>query len=276
MQAYLNYNNPQKVYITALPYAVLLFLCFVGIAFVKDRSKIVLFALATCTLISLTVYALQMKGFTYHRLPLYGLIFPLSSIVLLKFVQNFMNNQKALAFIASTIIFTFAYLHAPLRPLYPTHANYQQNEITNYLDQHCAQPCSFYITYENMDIVSQIAFYSNHTYATRFPSFWFLSNLEDNSSANKKERFATYIAEDIERFAPSLILVMAESPAIGALHESETIAGYFAFSPEFEKAMSSYEKTDRLTVDRAYFYKGTPYDFPYLITWDVYKKVPDQ
>lgn len=276
IQTYLNYNAPQKVYITAMPYAALVAMCFTCIAFIKDKSKALLLAIAGCALLSLVVYCLQMKGFTYHRLPLYALLFPLLGILSLKIAQLFTKQKQILLFGLAIVIFVSSYAHAPLRPDYPTHADYQNNEITEYIDEHCEQPCSFYITYENMDIVSQLALYSEHTYATRFPSFWFLSTFQNEPPNDTQKRFADYVAKDIERFSPSLIFVMVESPAVGVLDENKTLAGYFTFSPEFEKVMSTYEKTDRLTVDRAYFYKGTPYDFPYLITWDIYTKVSEE
>ena len=127
-----------------------------------------------------------------------------------------------------------------------------------------------------MDIVSQLAFYSDYAYATRFPTYWFLTiinTLPPQEAQTKKVRYAKYITEDIERFSPSLILILASSPTIGDLNENETLNGYFSFSPEFQNAMLHYKKTDRLTVDRATFYKGTPYDFPYILVWDVYTRV---
>lgn len=130
-----------------------------------------------------------------------------------------------------------------------------------------------------MDIVSQLAFYSHNQYATRFPSFWFLANINALTAENKQAatlRYARYVAEDINRFSPSLILVLSSSPALDQVKQDDTLMTFFPESPEFESAISRYTKTDRLTMDRAAFYKDTPYDFPYMLTWDVYTKVSDE
>lgn len=277
LQTYLHYNAPQRTYATAMPYIVLTVCCLGGVFLLKDHSRSVLQALGICAGLALVIYIIQMKGFTYHRLPLYAVLFPLSSVLLFKLVQK--PFKSSAPYIFMLVIFAASYALSPLRPHYPTHKEYQDNVITRYINTHCAHPCSFYITYENMDIVSQLAFYSHNQYATRFPSFWFLANINALPAENKQAatlRYARYVAEDINRFSPSLILVLSSSPALDQVKQDDTLMTFFPSSPEFESAISRYTKTDRLTMDRAAFYKDTPYDFPYMLTWDVYTKVSDE
>ncbi len=274
LQAYLYYNAPIKTYKTALPYALLLTACFIAIIFVKDKNKSLLFTLASCTVLALLAYIIQMKAFTYHRLPLYALLFPLSILVTFKLIDKYFIYRHFLAYIFIIPVFVLSYLHSPLRPDFPTHKDYQDNPITNYISENCASPCSFYITYENMDIVSQIAFYSNFEYATRFPTFWFLA--DKNQQESTKERFANYVAEDIEQYNPSLILVLSSSPELDKIEGKKTLIEYFSFSDNFNRVIKKYKKIDNLTVDRSIFYKDTPYDFPYRIKWDVYKRVSEE
>ena len=160
LQTYLYHNNPQAVYMASIPYALQTLACFIALLFIK-QSRSLLTPMAICALLSLIIFIIQMKGFTYHRLPLYAVLFPLSSIVLFKMMQIPFKEKfsKPLSYGFMVLVFALSYLHSPLRPNYPTHADYQNNEITQYISQHCTKPCSFYITYENMDIVSQLAFY---------------------------------------------------------------------------------------------------------------------
>ena len=201
--------------------------------------------LAICTVISLIVFIIQMKGFTYHRLPFYSLLFPLGFLLL----HNFTKLKPLALFIP--LIFISSYAFSPPSPSYATHSTYKNSELLSYINEQCTTPCAYFMTHENMDITSQIAFYSGHDYATRFPAFWFAPMIEDKTD---KLRFTNYIAEDLERHNPSLLLI----------HENtDFIKPYL---------LSKYKKIDTLTLDRAYFYSGTKYDFEYLLTWDVYKK----
>ena len=217
-----------------------------------------------------------MKGFTYHRLPLYALLFPLSALIMFKLFSEKMTlvTSNLLPYIFIILVFSASYWHSPLRFNFPTHKDYQYNPVANYISANCSSPCSFYITYENMDIVSQLAFYSDYEYATRFPTFWFLA--DKNQIQSKKERFANYITEDIEHYAPSLMLILTSSPALDKIKGNKTIIEYFSYSSNFRRVMKKYQKIDNLTVDRSIFYKDTPYDFPYRLGWDVYKRVSSE
>ena len=119
IQAYLNYNAPQKVYITAIPYAALVTMCFTCIAFIKDKSKALLFTIACCALLSLIIYCIQMKGFTYHRLPLYALLFPLLGILSLKFAQLFTKAESDTPFWTSHRYFYIFLCACPPPPRLP-------------------------------------------------------------------------------------------------------------------------------------------------------------
>ncbi len=274
IDTYLYYNDRIQTYKTAMPYFFIIIANLIALIFIKDKSKPIILSIIACAILALIAYIIQMKGFTYQRLPLNTVLLPITSIIILKLIstKTILENNVFLSYFFAIIIFLISYFNYPIRPNFPSHAEYINNPITNYIEKNCDKPCSFYISYENMDIVSQLAFYSDFIYATRFPTFWFLINIDDND-IKKRQRFANYIIEDINKYNPSLLLILSSSPELDKIKGNKTVIEYFAFSHDFKKTMKQYQKIDNLTVDRAIFYKDTPYDFPYILKWDVYKRV---
>jgi len=276
-QTYIGYNDFQGTYQSALPYGVLIIV--LGILSLRTSKEFGAFikTLWFCSLISLILYLIQMKGFTYQRLPIYTLLFPTLSVLLLHpliLVAKKPDNKSFAVFMLFAIA-SISYIASPLRPSYATHDTYLDNDVTRYIDKHCSKPCAFYMTHNNMDIISQLGFYSQHTYATRFPSFWFMTSharLSEEDATAKTIKFGNYIAEDIQRYQPSLLFILAKTEDQGEFNETENVMSIFEISDKFKDAVAPYKKIDRLTIDRAYFYKDTPYDFPYEMAWDVYKK----
>lgn len=247
VEFYLGYNNYDGTFGKLKIYGPLwIMTCLACTICTKDdRLKL----LVPCAGLCLLVFTIQMKGFTYHLLPFFALIFPII----------FTSIPKIKPPIILMSVFAFSYIFSPLRPQYPTHSDYKNNEISQFINHNCTAPCSFYMLHENMDIVSQIAFYSPHTYATRFPAFWFQPQINEEG----KVRFSRYIAEDIIKHEPALLLIPKAE---------KNLLDFYSVSPEFNQAISAYQKSDQLTVNRAFFYKDTKYDFSYDLTWDVYTK----
>lgn len=250
LEFYLGYNDPQTIIKKLTIYGSLWAIFCVSCSLLSKDYRLKL--LVPCAGLCLLVFTIQMKGFTYHLLPFFALFFPLV-------FTNLAHLPKLNPPIILIAIFIFVYIFSPLRPEYPSHQDYKNNDITDYINANCNQPCSFYIMHQNMDIVSQIAFYSGHTYATRFPAFWFQPKITEQ----ERPRFAKYIAQDLEKFKPDLIL---------SLQTEKRPLDIFADNPALEKILNQYKKTDELTVDRAFFYKDTKYEFTYELKWDVYKK----
>ena len=289
LRFYLNYNDPRLVYLYAKIYAIIAGGCLAAALFIpQEEKRKTLSAVAFCSLLALAVFVIQMKGFTYHRLPFYALLFPLAGYLLYDILQRKLNlltpiRNNALVHALIALIFISSYAFSPLRPDYPTHKDYEKNEFTDYINQHCTQPCSYFMTYENMDISSQLAFYSGHTYATRFPAFWFqpafdghvptaINNKYSESIESAQGRYAQYIIDDFKTMQPSLLLILRyteDTPTNFAKR-------FAANAPELIDILSTYEPIGSFSMDRAYFYRDTKYDFEYMITWDVYKKGTEQ
>ena len=285
LRFYLNYNDPRLVYLYTKIYAIMTGGILVMAIFTpqKDRRDI-LSIITLCSLLALTIFFIQMKGFTYHRLPFYAVLFPLGIVIFYDILKRKLNAQTKtrsilLMHIFIALIFASSYAFSPLRADYPTHKDYEKNKLIDYINKHCTQPCSYFMTYENMDITSQLAFYSGHTYATRFPAFWFqpafdghvptaTNNKYTESLDQAQKRYAQYIIDDFKAMDPSLLLILRYAEGVPT-----NFAERFAVNaPELIDILSTYEPIGQFSIDRAYFYRDTKYDFEYIITWDVYKK----
>lgn len=272
---YLGYADTEKTLLTLRNMLPFIFLPLAVTLFDKDTaSRQISLILCGAFFICLVCFAAQMKGFTYHKLPAMSVIFLAIAFATARLL-NVLNFQKTYMILAILFLPVLSYGHSPLLSGYPTHEDYKKNPVTTYMHHHCPSPCSFYITYENMDIVSQIAFYSQDVYATRFPALWFTPKLRNNSDINsteiqkKQKQFADMVGEDLARYKPSMILLQRTEN-----QDSLKFFEYFSTSDIFRKEAEKYQRYDVLNVERGQnFYKGTRYAFEYVITWDVYKRV---
>lgn len=285
LRFYLNYNDPQRVYSYAKIYALFTVTCLIITMFISQIGKRnILSIICMCSLLALAVFVIQMKGFSYHRLPFYALLFPMISALIYDFGRKKLNlntRLKSSIFLHIIIaaIFLSSYAFSPLRAGYPTHKDYENNELITYMNKHCQQPCSYFMTYQNMDISSQIAFYSGHTYATRFPSYWFQPAFEgsvptasdekyDESITDAQLRYANYIIDDFKTMHPTLLFILRAADG----SPTNFAKRFAANTPEMVAILSTYQSIGTFSIDRAYFYRDTNYDFEHIITWDVYKQ----
>lgn len=285
LRFYLNYNDPQRVYLYARIYAFFAVICLIITMFVRQHDKRkTLYIICMCSIIALAMFIIQMKGFSYHRLPFYALLFPILGALIYDFGKQKINLNTRLReiiflHIIIAIMILSSYAFSPLRAGYPTHKDYENNELITYMNKHCQQPCSYFMTYQNMDISSQIAFYSGHTYATRFPAYWFQPAFEgnvptaidekyDESIKDAQLRYANYIVEDFETMRPSLLFILRAADG----SPTNFAKRFAANSPKVIDILSTYNSIGTFSIDRAYFYRDTKYDYEHIITWDVYKK----
>lgn len=263
---YLGYSDIETIIKKIKYLAPLLGIAMIIATLNKPKKNTLIPALTLCGALSLAIFAIQMKGFSYHLLPFFALIAPVIILGVKQCITKFTQYDGHL--IAIILCAIISYLYAPLYPQFAHHADYDNNNISAYIDEHCPKPCTFYMTHENMDIMNQIIFYSNHKSANRFPSFWFqpafeeLFALSDHISTDDlhalKEKYKTYIAQDITEKIPTLLLIQNNE---------------MAYLIKETNALSHYKKTDTIEIDRAFFYKDTRYDFEYILRWDVYTRI---
>lgn len=286
---YLPYNNPVKTWADIKPLTAMTGLSLLGgyIVTIGDREKqnlLLTFNLAA--LGCLMVYAIQMKGLSYQLLPFYAFLVPSLALSVHAVLNFFLKSDNLATSLMIVICIAGIYFRAPLRANYPSHEDYRNASLTKYLKENCEKPCSYLVTHENMEIVSQTAFYAGGTYATRFPGFWYIAmlegtpfpgpakerrNIESGLTRENRMRFAGYTAQDLERFAPNVMLILT-SPAEGSDSPAFDYFDYFSQNPEFQKQAEKYEKIGIFKTDRAFYFRDTRYDYEHILTWDVYKR----
>ncbi|MCL4677528.1 MAG: hypothetical protein KJ017_02930 [Alphaproteobacteria bacterium] len=296
LRYYLPYNNPAQTWAEAKPLALAILLSAgIGLATsLKTPEKgpiVLLFNL--CAFLCLLVYMLQMKGLNYQLLPAYAFLVPAIALGLSVLTNKDLKQEKqrALAGIALSVACIAAvYVRAPLRPNYPTHEDYKNAELTLYIRDHCGNPCSYLVTHENMEIISQTAFYLGETYATRFIGFWYIALLEGNAfpepaakrsseeppeRTETRNRFASYAAQDLARFKPEIILILTTTSQ-GSDRSAFDYFDYFSQNTAFSEQALNYEKAEAFKTDRAYYFRDTRHDYEHILTWDVFKRKDDR
>lgn len=296
LRYYLPYSNPLQTWADAKPMALLILLSIAlgYVATLKAPGKRPLaLALNLCACLCFFVYIIQMKGLTYQLLPIYAFLIPALTLAIQTLVNQLVKNPSRSEWATLAILslcIALIYIRTPLRPNYPTHEDYKNAELTVYLRDNCGTPCSYLVTNENMEIVSQTALYLGETYATRFIGFWYIALLEGNAfpeAASKRlpdedpektqtrERFAGYAAQDLARFKPNVILIL-KTPTQGGDRPAFDYFDYFSQSAVFAEQARKYEKTGTFETDRAYYFRDTRHDYEHILTWDVFKRKEDR
>lgn len=296
LRYYLPYNNPVQTWADAKPMALLIvFSIALGYAATlrAPEKRPLLLTLNLCASLCLFVYILQMKGLTYQLLPIYAFLIPALALALQTLVSRFVKKPSRSEWATFGILglcIVLIYIRTPLRPNYPTHEDYKNAELTVYLRENCGTPCSYLVTNENMEIVSQTALYLGETYATRFIGFWYIALLEGNAfpeaaakrlpdedpeQTKTRERFAGYAAQDLARFKPNVILIL-KTPTQGGDRQAFDYFDYFSQSAEFSEQARHYERTGTFETDRAYYFRDTRHDYEHILTWDVFKRKDDR
>jgi hypothetical protein len=292
---YLHYNNPGVVYPRIIKYGLFLLVCLVMVLFLPHRDerdqrlKSFLFVLIFGAAICLLVFLIQMKGFYYHLLPLFTFAVPAFFVVIYLGLKTVAKSKTVGTITSDLLVFTLflcSYTFKPLLPNYPTHDDYINAPLSQFIGEECEAPCSFFITHENMEIISQIAFYTGYGYATRFPSYWFipgfksLTDLPEHVTESvayqerleeAHKRYAGYVAEDLRRYDTSLLLIMQNPPHIPEEHAFDYF-NFFSLDADFRDITSGYTRTGTFSADRGYFLRNTKYDYEYILHWDVYKR----
>lgn len=279
---YFGYNNLAALMPKAKIFLLFIIVNFIVFFFTVGRTNVeFMILLSGGAILCVFVYIIQMKGFGYHILPVYPF---LSMAILLNCVSvtwGLTDDKRARRYMSRLLIilvFMCVYAYTPPNEKYPQHQDYQDNVVTHYLEKYCAKPCVYFISNENMGIVSEVAFYNKSIYASRFPTYWFSPMIEQRIEhfANEAEKskaielkkyFSEMVASDFERYNPSVLLVQYDKDT-----KEEYPMSSFLNSERYANFIQKYQKVDRMSFDRANFYPKTKYDFRYIQTFDIYVK----
>ena len=258
--------------------------CTLGYAsYTKEKNHSLFIWLIVGLGISILSFIIQLKGFRCHLIEALSFTPPLLAITSYTMLNapflKGLQNKTYTHLIILTLLALGCMVYATPNPEFPTHTQYKsENPLSQALNKYCdgEKNCAFFMTYYNMDIMQQIQFYSGIEFASRFPSFWFLyeirQKLEDHKDTSTPEetkrytelkyKYYNYVKEDFKHYTPSVLLLIEQDR--DPMFENQ------AASEIMHEIMENYVMVDKITLDRAIFYKRTMYGFHYDVTWDVY------
>ena len=84
-------------------------------------------------------------------------------------------------------------------------------------------------------------------------------------------QFLLLLAQDLERFRPSVILIETNVKAFN--NEDFDFLGFFAQNETYRDTFfGNYRKTGTFAFDRAEYFRGTTLNQSYILTYDIYKR----
>ncbi len=248
----------------------------------ETQKKRILLFLYTCSLLCLIPYFVQMKGFYNHIIPPYAFFvialtlsisFRISKIPKCHEIFSFLIPVFCVTALVSTI--------SPLNKDIVKQRDIPTLPVAKFLEKECPAPCTFFAFHGNIEIFNPTAAYMGYTHGTRFPTLWFipgiLKGLDETQGKEQpfyeslKKKYAQYLAEDLEYYAPS-ILIIATDINIGKTENFDFIE-FFSSNPKFKKIINTqYEKTTAFEFDRAEYFKGTTLGQSLILKYQTYKR----
>lgn len=254
---------------------------------IKDERKKLLNLFHICMLLCFVPYFVQMKGFHNHLIPVYAFfIISLGLSLTLRFDKIQKNIWAALFTTGATIlcILAFTYSYAPLTSKIVMHEDVDTLPVTQYLDQNCSKPCTYFVFHSDIEIFNSInAYKKNIEHASRFPAFWFIpkifGDLQNENPTIKNEalrlqnKYTTFFAEDLKHYEPEILMIIQDLP----LGDSGTFnfMKFFKTNEDVKKIIEThYIKDGEFTLDYADYFKGTMLgEESSFYTYTIYKRI---
>jgi hypothetical protein len=243
--------------------------------------------LAAAAMVSLIPFVVQGRGYVYHLLPATSFLWMgLGLWTLLWLRQD--TKKPLLSFgLAMAAIIGVAYIAAVRhQPPTPTNDAYRSLKLTR-MAAACGQPrCAVFIFNQDEEIAQKIAYYANADYASRFPSYWFLSQLlleQDRHAHGRpagmtgaeiegyRHKFAKMTAEDLARWKPQLALI-GSFEVIGGRGPFDFV-GWFHADRDFAREWAHYKKTGVVAAPFDDYLPGALRERGSTLTFDVYRRV---
>ncbi len=242
---------------------------------IEKRKRRLLISLQISCLLCMVPYFVQMKGFYNHLIPAYAFfIIALSSSICFR-LSNASKKTAWLAMIIPLIVSASSIeIISPLNKSIPKQSEVPNLPVSRFLEKNCEHPCTFFAFHGDIEIFNPTAARMGYTHASRFPSFWFLPEiLKHPEKHNKlKEKYLEYVAEDLEYYKPSIILLTKDLP-IGPY--TFNFLEYFDANTKIKNIFEeNYTKIDDFEFDRAEYFRGTSLGKSLILKFDVYKLNP--
>jgi hypothetical protein len=222
---------------------------------------------ALCLIIA---FAAQLKGFYYHLIPAI-LFLALSATAL---TSHLAKNYRPILIAWLPLLLLVL---TPVRPAYPTHAEYKTLPLAKILSG-CDQPCSFLIVNDHAYMAYETALYTNSLHASRFISLWFEPMLACGTAAPEDldrlyAKYAAMVTEDLERYKPSILLI---TKAPDTCPDGSTLpfdfGQFFGNYPAFAAEWQNYRFDQQIEFDRALYFAGTSADKSHMMNFDIYRR----
>lgn len=237
----------------------------------NNKNKLVMFLLLS-SLISMIPFIVQMRGYHYHLMPAAIFFWCGSALLTKETLEKFMAPHYALL-LTTAFMTVFSFMLTPTRVYFPTHQSYDTMPMTELLKEKCPKPCSFFVLNDHIEITHQTALYGGYSWASRFPSFWFLTGLHNNPTlspeifAEKQQKYAALVTEDLAKYQPQIILLGEFKLAEEKFFD---FVSFFSVSDSFRKEWSRYKRQDDFTMDQRVYFTGTNLAKPRPMTYQVY------
>ncbi|QQG35644.1 MAG: hypothetical protein HYS17_08975 [Micavibrio aeruginosavorus] len=260
-----------NIFIKAAAYSMVSITALLIAGIFNNRNGLV-FLFLLFSLVSIVPFLAQMRGYHYHLMP--ALIFFWCGIALLgkEALQKFMSPHYGMI-VMTAIMSILAFALTPTRIFFPTHEAYSDLPMTRFLNEQCPSPCTFFVLNDHIEITHQTALYTGHSWASRFPSFWFLAGLYNNTDISpaefeeKREKYARFIAEDISHYKPRVIMLGEFK-----INEKTTFdfVEFASVDSNFRKEWSRYAQEDDFNMDQRVYFTGTNLAKPRPMTYQVF------
>lgn len=220
----------------------------------------------------LTLSALaQLKGFYYHALPQFIMIFIMAAYMLYQFCKGIEKVAPYAVSLSVIGLVAISYAVMPPAPSFPTHDTFKESKIKNIFSD-CPQPCSVFIFDEYPDIAVMASVYNESTFASRFPSYWFLPEIYAEEGL-ARDKYQAMVAEDLIRHKPDILaLIRTEIELPDKTTVPFDYIEFFSGNMDFAQEIKKYEKTGTFEMDRADYHRGTTMGAQDKETFDLYRR----
>lgn len=227
--------------------------------FTKNKNlKIIIYAMAILSLISIIPYLLQDKGWHYHALPMLG--FSIAALFLgIYLVAKYISPQKDVRlWIASLLIAMICAVYTTGgKNKFLTDGQYMAKPLVDTIDERAWN--RVFATYDFKSEMIAIPYMSDLKNGSRFGQIWPLNSLIQKHALAKTDEerqkikskmlfYADMIAEDMVQYKPSVITIpQFNDDAVG-----KRTKNYFNFlmqNKKFKKNMENYIHEDIIPID---------------------------
>jgi len=247
----------------------------------KQKKQFIMF-LYLGSLLCFVPYFVQMKGFYNHIIPAYAFLVCASMLSISFRVSKYLKSYKPLHFaIPFAAVFTSVLYTSPINNEFPKQYEVPNMPVASFLEKNCPKPCMFFVFHGDIEIFNPTAFTMGYTHGSRFPALWWLPkilgeiNLNTPDTVEKykklKSKYSTYLAEDLEYYKPSIILLAKDMP-IGNV-TAFNFLDFFKDNKEIKYIFNElYEKDGVFEFNRGKYFRGTTLNNVYLLKYDIYRR----